>query len=203
MAPSTRIRLLDAARALFAERGYHGTSVGDVEAAAGLTPRSGALYKHFASKEALLHAVFAREDETMERLSAEVTQLDLGDLGAELRLLGHIGLAEMRRERDLVRIVMKEGDAFPAVAEAFRDVVIGRSQPLAANWVRARLPRYGSRVEDPDGVAAVLVSALVGRFLEETLFGAHPRGVEDERFLAAWSQTAMAVVARNETSEVR
>src|SRR5438045_1280544 len=108
MAPSTRIRLLDAARALFAERGYHGTSVGDVEAAAGLTPRSGALYKHFASKEALLHAVFAREDETMERLSAEVTQLDLGDLGAELRLLGHIGLAEMRRERDLVRIVMKE-----------------------------------------------------------------------------------------------
>src|SRR2546421_9024600 len=38
----TRARILDAAMALFAERGYQGTTVGDIEQAAGLAPRSGA-----------------------------------------------------------------------------------------------------------------------------------------------------------------
>jgi AcrR family transcriptional regulator len=194
MTPPTRTRILDAARALFAERGYHGTPVGEIEAAAGLTPRRGALYKHFESKQALLEAVFAQERENMDRLSVQIADLDLGDLHAELRLLGNIALAEMRRERDLVRIVMKEGERFPVVADAFRDVVVGRSQALAAGWVRARLPRRGGDAGDPDAVGAVLLSALVGRFLEETLVGADPRGVDEQRFLAAWSQTAAAVL---------
>lgn len=54
---SGRDALIHHARRLFAERGYHGTSVADVQAAAGLAPGSGALYKHFASKRALLEAV--------------------------------------------------------------------------------------------------------------------------------------------------
>src|SRR5262245_23970473 len=41
---------------LFAERGYSRTSVADIQKAAGMRPGSGALYKHFASKEALLEA---------------------------------------------------------------------------------------------------------------------------------------------------
>ena len=45
----TRERILLAARRLFAEQGYKGTSVGEIEAAAGLSPRAGALYKHFPS----------------------------------------------------------------------------------------------------------------------------------------------------------
>lgn len=45
-------RLLEAALALFATRGFHGTSIRDVAAEAGLT--SAALYSHFESKEHLL-----------------------------------------------------------------------------------------------------------------------------------------------------
>lgn len=41
---------------LFAEKGYDGTSVADIQIAAGLTGGSGALYKHFASKGAVLEA---------------------------------------------------------------------------------------------------------------------------------------------------
>ena len=43
-----------AALPLFARQGFRGTSVGEIEAAAGLSPRSGALYKHFASKRDVL-----------------------------------------------------------------------------------------------------------------------------------------------------
>jgi len=38
---------MTAAIELFAERGFDGTSVGEIERAAGLAPRSGALYQHF------------------------------------------------------------------------------------------------------------------------------------------------------------
>src|SRR5690349_17475077 len=52
----TRERILDAAVELFGRQGYTRTSVGEIEAAAGLVPRSGGLYKHFPSKRALLEA---------------------------------------------------------------------------------------------------------------------------------------------------
>jgi AcrR family transcriptional regulator len=61
MAGATREVVLREARRLFAERGYEATSVADIQAAAGLAPGSGALYKHFPSKRALLDAVLAGE----------------------------------------------------------------------------------------------------------------------------------------------
>lgn len=49
---SRREQILEVAAALFAERGFHGVSVYDVGGALGIS--GAALYKHFASKEALL-----------------------------------------------------------------------------------------------------------------------------------------------------
>jgi AcrR family transcriptional regulator len=48
----TRQELLDAARKLFAERGFHGTSTVDIAAAAGVTERT--LFRHFPSKISLV-----------------------------------------------------------------------------------------------------------------------------------------------------
>jgi AcrR family transcriptional regulator len=53
-AAETRERLLRAAAEAFAERGYDGTRVADIAAAAGVS--NGALYAHFASKADLLVA---------------------------------------------------------------------------------------------------------------------------------------------------
>ena len=47
-----RQQIIDVAADLFAERGYHGVSITDIGAALGLS--GPALYKHFASKDALL-----------------------------------------------------------------------------------------------------------------------------------------------------
>src|SRR6201985_821381 len=53
-AAETRERLLRAAADEFAERGYDGTRVADIAAAAGVS--NGALYAHFGSKASLLEA---------------------------------------------------------------------------------------------------------------------------------------------------
>jgi AcrR family transcriptional regulator len=47
-----REQILDTAAELFAARGFHGVSVGDIGAACGIS--GPALYKHFASKDAVL-----------------------------------------------------------------------------------------------------------------------------------------------------
>jgi AcrR family transcriptional regulator len=52
----TRRRLLDAAEAVFARRGFHGASVEEIAREAGAT--TGALYSNFAGKEDLFLALF-------------------------------------------------------------------------------------------------------------------------------------------------
>ena len=52
---STDRRILDAATALFYEKGYHGTSIREVAAAVGIKPAS--LYNHYPGKEDLLFVI--------------------------------------------------------------------------------------------------------------------------------------------------
>jgi AcrR family transcriptional regulator len=51
----TKRRILQAAARLFAEKGYHGTGMGDLEQAVNL--RRGALYYHIGNKETLLYEI--------------------------------------------------------------------------------------------------------------------------------------------------
>ncbi len=64
----TREALVDAARAVFARKGFEGASLDEIAETAGYT--RGAIYKHFESKEDLLLAVFDKMNEhALERFS--------------------------------------------------------------------------------------------------------------------------------------
>src|SRR5215470_9387960 len=68
-----RDEILDIAMGLFAARGYHGVSMDDIGAAAGVT--GPALYHHFAGKEAMLVAALAPVSEgLLEGGKARVAQ---------------------------------------------------------------------------------------------------------------------------------
>jgi AcrR family transcriptional regulator len=66
---ATRGQLIEVATTLFADLGYEGTSIEAVLAAAGVS--RGALYHHFAGKEALFTAVL---EAVSDRVTAEVTK---------------------------------------------------------------------------------------------------------------------------------
>jgi len=183
-----------AARRLFAERGYRGTSVGDIEAAAGLSPRSGALYKHFESKRAVLEAVMGEHSAAVDAMRAQTALMPLGDMRAELTLTARWGLAELRREHELTRIVMKEGDRFPELAATFREAIVDSGHRLAVEWLERHVAARGGRARDAEAAASVLTDALVGYTLQELLFGPAPAGVGEERFLAAWVDAAVALI---------
>lgn len=61
ISPQKREALLDAALALFAERGFHGTPVPEVAERAKVA--TGTLYRYFEDKEALVNAVYRRCNE--------------------------------------------------------------------------------------------------------------------------------------------
>jgi len=78
-------RIHEAGLELFNERGYTGTTVRELADACGLTP--GAIYNHYASKEALLFAIVDRvHDEADAVLSATLRGCD-GDPAVQLEAL--------------------------------------------------------------------------------------------------------------------
>jgi AcrR family transcriptional regulator len=75
---ATRAALLDEATTLFAERGYAGTSLEDVASASQVT--RGAVYHHFASKQALFEAVLdLQEQRATAAILAAATAADPWD----------------------------------------------------------------------------------------------------------------------------
>jgi len=73
-AEATRRAVLAAARSLFGRKGYAQTSVDEIADAARVT--KGAVYHHFAGKEALFRAVYAEVE-----AEAQARALDAGDPG--------------------------------------------------------------------------------------------------------------------------
>jgi AcrR family transcriptional regulator len=70
---ATRGQLIEVATGLFAAHGYEGTSIEAVLTAAGVS--RGALYHHFAGKEALFAAVLGA---VSERITAQITEVVSG-----------------------------------------------------------------------------------------------------------------------------
>ncbi|MCK9901465.1 TetR/AcrR family transcriptional regulator [Frankia sp. Cpl3] len=138
-------RLLGVALRLFAEKGFEGTSVQDVVAAAGVT--KGALYHYFGSKDDLLYEIYGRvlrmQTDRLEKAAAhegpigdrvhaaaaDVVVTTIENLESatiffrSLHQLNEAKQKEVRRERrryhQIFRAMIEEGQA----SGAFRDDV--------------------------------------------------------------------------------
>ena len=118
---NTRDRIKDAALSLFAEQGFAGTSIAAIEAAAGLAPRAGAFYRHFASKEALFEELASEQvTETPEEFDFDGLAA-FGDTRAELIALARQFETASERQRPYLRLIeevrlTKSGSRFEAKA---------------------------------------------------------------------------------------
>jgi AcrR family transcriptional regulator len=192
----TRARILDAALALFAERGYRGATVADIEDAAGLAPRSGALYQHFKGKEEVLRAAVGRQVEELGLMQDAMEMLPLGDLRAELLLIGRWNLADLARRQLLYRFLWKEGDQFPDLRDRLGEAFVERPLRRVAEWLRAHAERAGVPEPDCEALTLVIVQSMAAYRSLESLYGHPPLDVDEERFLDAWVETCLALIAR-------
>lgn len=197
--PPTRQRLLVEGMRLFAERGFAATTVGAIEAAAGLQPRRGGLYKHFASKEELLRAAVGAHLEAIATSAAQVRQLDLGNVTAAepevlrpvVSALGRWFLDELDRQRDMTRALEHDGARFADLLADVRSDVIDAGNGAAADLLAAVAPG----ASDPQALAVLLLGSLVALRRTAWTFGAAPLSVDDERALEAWTGLTLAAVS--------
>lgn len=100
-----REAVVEAAAALFAQRGYHATTMQDLTEATGLT--AGGLYHYIGSKEHLLLAIC---DTLMEPLLAEVDALELDALEPEPALRALVGawVRQVATHRDHMVVFLQE-----------------------------------------------------------------------------------------------
>jgi AcrR family transcriptional regulator len=189
----TSERLVNAGIRLFAENGFQGTTVGEIERVAGLTPRAGALYRHFPSKEAVLEAAFERHVAELDSLRSVMEMMPLGDLRAELTLLSRFGLQMLAKERDLRRIVITEGDRFPKLKRRFRERIVDRAYDEVTGFIRRKIEAGELPDGDAEALAVMLTGSLLGYTLEHDVFDRHPAGVDEDRFISALVDACMAV----------
>jgi AcrR family transcriptional regulator len=176
-AEATRAALVDAARRLFVEKGYHHTGTEEVVAEAGVGTR-GALYHHFADKQALFEAVFISvEQDLVMEAAKNLADPAVGALN-QLRQ-GLIGFLDASLTPEVQRILLIDG-------------------PAVLGWVRWRA------LESLYGLGAI--RAMLERAVEEgDLAAGQPVDAMAHVLLAAADETALFIAnacdqhaARNE-----
>jgi AcrR family transcriptional regulator len=194
---STPDRLMDAALTLFAEHGYKATTVGAIEQAAGLAPRSGALYQHFKGKQPLLEAMVDRELAEMDELAHAITMFPLGDLRAELTILARWNLASLDRRAELTRFVHREANLLPKrLRTKLYDRLVARPYAQIVAWLEECFRQAGIDPPDLEALALILIESMASYRQLNRLFGHIPGQVDDDRFIDAWVETALAVAHR-------
>lgn len=183
---STRERLVAEAMRLFSAKGFEATSVSQIEAAAGLAPGSGALYRHFKSKDALLDAGIDRQ---LDRRSAmrDIRSLfaGLGDLRAELTVLGRYLLGVVDDEIQLLQIAARTPAGQSArLDSAYAALVDGLNAELA-DWIATWAPTLPP--QDRAVLAALGVNGILGARVATSLFHQSEPRIPDDQYLTEWT----------------
>ena len=181
----TRQRIVDEATRLFADQGYEVTSIADIQIACGLTGGSGALYKHFPSKRALLEEIVRQHLAGMADTSQQTPQLS-DDPREVLGAIGKLVWERMSHDRDSLRIVFRELDRFPDLLEQMWSSVLGDVYATATAWIRGGIAEGRMAVADPEATAAVLMASLTYYPILHALTGHTPGDVGEDGFLTAW-----------------
>jgi AcrR family transcriptional regulator len=143
MAKSTRDRILDAAEARFAEKGFSATSLGEIADDVGIRPPS--LYKHFATKKHVYQAVLARlldpYVEVLERLL--VTPRDAGQAQRNLEAVVQHYYERPNLARLVQHAALAGGDEIDMMMRRWFDPFFRRAAQLtpALPSLRPRAPQ--------------------------------------------------------------
>ncbi|PXW96282.1 TetR/AcrR family transcriptional regulator [Mycolicibacterium moriokaense] len=187
----TRERLLDAAIRLFARQGYAETSIADIQRDCGLSAGSGALYKHFSSKRALLEAATRR---FADRLANDRKRFEVnpGDGTEEvLRRAATLIWDGIEENSPLLRVIFRE-PAFPDLADELWSAITENAYRGFAGGLRVVVDAGMMRIDDPEATAAVLVASLAYYPMVRLLIGHTPGDIERDRYLEAWISHARA-----------
>src|SRR5690242_11357134 len=169
----TRRDLIDAGRALFVDKGYFNTSIGDLVTTSGVGTR-GAFYHHFKDKAELFRAVFeeVERDLTLRSLASPPSGADSWErLSAGLR-----GFLESALEPEVQRVMLLDG-------------------PVVLGWQTLRA------IQENNSIA--LINEMVAAAIAEGIIDDHPVGELTHMLVAALEEGALLVAHAKSPARAR
>ena len=162
--------LLDAALALFIEKGFAAARAEDIAARAGVSKAT--LYLYFRSKEDLLKALIAERFASRFAMQAHQTT----DAGASQELLRRALLTWQSAMMEghaggIFKLVLTEARNFPGLADFWCDEVIAPARRLVSRIVVRGIDRGEFRPVDPDLVVYGLVLPVIVMCLHRDAMG--------------------------------
>lgn len=191
--PSLRARILNAAFAAFAERGYRGASTLEIATRAKVSKRE--LYALFGSKQAMLRAGIAQRAKHMLPAEPPPPARDRRELAATLTLFGQTLLIEVCHPASLAvhRLAVAEGDHSPEIGQELEAVRAAKRAAIVTLF-RDALARGLVAAGDPDAMAGQFLSLLWGDLLVRILQRAAVPPTPDEARAKA-AAAAAAILA--------
>lgn len=169
----TRRDLVDAGRALFVEKGYFNTSIGDLVTRSGVGTR-GAFYHHFKDKAELFRAVFeeVERDLTLRSLASPPPGADAWErLASGLR-----GFLDSALESEVQRIMLLDG-------------------PVVLGWQTLRA------IEEHNSIA--LINEMVAEAIADGIIDEQPVGELTHLLVAAVEEAALLVAHARQPVKAR
>jgi AcrR family transcriptional regulator len=160
--------ILRASLHLFAEKGFHGTSMRDIAREADIT--EGLIYHYFASKRDLFRAIIEEHSflpllRTLPDLAGQL------DLRALLIVLARGFFDVLRQNTELVRLLLQEVQVFPEEKEAFFADAVGESIRELAQVLETRMNARARTQVDPQVASRLFFNSLLAFFVEQEILG--------------------------------
>jgi AcrR family transcriptional regulator len=164
---STKRDIVVEAAALFAERGFSAVSVQEIGARVGIT--GGAIYRHYASKDAVLHAVLI---DTIERWLAVARDAERDGAGPQIERLVEASVQLVVDSPGLLATYVRER---PRVERSVRHELAEYERQLFDRWAAAILTARPGLSRRDIVVRQQAINGVLSSLAERPALIAHPR----------------------------
>jgi AcrR family transcriptional regulator len=144
---SRRDQILGAAMECFASAGFRGTTTREIASRVGLT--EAALYRHFASKEALYSAIVARKIDAPDLASPLEAAAARGDDRAVFGGLARTLIERVEADPAFIRILLFTALEGHSLAEPFFAARVARMREFLSGYIERRIRDGAFRALDP------------------------------------------------------
>lgn len=156
--------ILAKAQALFWRKGYHATSLKDLEAALDMHP--GSIYAAFGSKEALFGEtlqLYSKQSRELLRRNLEAASSPLAGLAAHIRDIGCTNRSSVpSRACMLVKTLLEMPDDDPVLRQRTEEMMNHLEADLAAAFTAAQAVGQLAETAEPHLLASKLQAEIMG-----------------------------------------
>jgi AcrR family transcriptional regulator len=175
-----RAQILDAATKVFAQRGFHRTTIRDVARAAGIA--DGTIYNYFENKTALLLGILNRLNET-ERREDDLAQVGDTDMRSFMRQYFRQRFAALTQGGpEVFQVVLSEVLVNPELRELYLQQVVAPTFTLAETYFAQLVEAGKVRRLDIPLTLRVIAAAFLGLLIE--------RIIGDPQLQTKWDELA-------------